>query len=78
MNSPMFIIHGENDPRVKTEESERIIEHLNQRGIDVNYLTFDDEGHGFSKKQNEMKACREIRGFLDRITIDSSSTMSNR
>ncbi|UXH46188.1 alpha/beta fold hydrolase [Rossellomorea vietnamensis] len=78
MNSPMFIIHGENDPRVKTEESERIIEHLNQRGIDVNYLTFNDEGHGFSKKQNEMKACREIRGFLDRITIDSSSTMSNR
>ncbi|WP_044338794.1 S9 family peptidase [Rossellomorea aquimaris] len=65
MNAPMFIIHGQNDPRVKTEESERIVNHLKEKGIDVRYLLFEDEGHGFSKKRNEMKAYKEIRGFLD-------------
>ncbi|WP_175989436.1 S9 family peptidase [Bacillus sp. Marseille-Q1617] len=64
MNKPMFIIHGENDPRVKKEESERIVDSLKEKGIDVEYLLFDDEGHGFSKKKNEMEAYRRIRTFL--------------
>ncbi|MDX8342375.1 alpha/beta fold hydrolase [Rossellomorea sp. YZS02] len=65
MNSPMFIIHGENDPRVKTEESERIVNELKNKGVAVEYLVFHDEGHGFSKKKNEMRANEEIRRFLD-------------
>lgn len=65
MNSPMFIIHGQNDPRVKPEESEQIVNHLKEKGIDVKYLLFEDEGHGFLKKRNEMRAYREIRGFMD-------------
>ncbi|MBN8192901.1 S9 family peptidase [Bacillus sp. NTK074B] len=65
MNSPMFIIHGENDPRVKTEESERIVYELKNKGVAVEYLVFHDEGHGFSKKKNEMVANKEIRRFLD-------------
>lgn len=65
MNSPMFIIHGENDPRVKTEESERIVSELKKKGVPVEYLVFHDEGHGFSKKKNEMRANKEIRKFLD-------------
>jgi dipeptidyl aminopeptidase/acylaminoacyl peptidase len=68
MNSPMFIIHGKNDPRVKIEESECIVDHLKREGIDVEFLMFEDEGHGFSKKRNEMNAYREIRSFVDRLT----------
>ncbi|BCB02587.1 S9 family peptidase [Bacillus sp. KH172YL63] len=67
MNAPMFIIHGQNDPRVKTEESEQIMHHLNKKGIDVEYLLFEDEGHGFLKKQNEIKAYEGIRAFLDKL-----------
>ncbi|MGE6753767.1 S9 family peptidase [Rossellomorea sp. NPDC071047] len=66
MNSPMFIIHGQNDPRVKIEESERIMSQLKEKGLDVKYLLFEDEGHGFSKKRNEIIAYKEIRAFLDR------------
>nr|WP_263628237.1 prolyl oligopeptidase family serine peptidase [Rossellomorea aquimaris] len=65
MNSPMFIVHGENDPRVKTEESERIVDQLTKKGIPVEYLLFSDEGHGFTKKKNEMQAYKAIRTFLD-------------
>ncbi|MFI8684940.1 S9 family peptidase [Rossellomorea sp. NPDC077527] len=65
MNSPMFIVHGENDPRVKTEESARIVDQLTKKGIPVEYLLFSDEGHGFTKKKNEMQAYKAIRTFLD-------------
>ena len=65
MNSPMFIIHGKNDPRVMTEESERIVNELKAKGVDVEYLLFEDEGHEFSKKRNEMRAYKGIKGFLD-------------
>jgi acetyl esterase/lipase len=67
MNKPMFILHGKNDPRVKTEESERIAEKMKEKGIHAEYLHFEDEGHGFSKKNNEMEANKRIRLFLDRI-----------
>lgn len=62
----MFIIHGQNDPRVRMEESERIVSQLKEKGIDVKYLLFEDEGHGFSKKRNEIRANKEIKAFLDR------------
>jgi dipeptidyl aminopeptidase/acylaminoacyl peptidase len=65
INSPMFIIHGKNDPRVKSEESERIVDQLTKKGIAAEYLLFEDEGHGFSKKRNEMQAYKEIHRFLD-------------
>ncbi|XXM72550.1 prolyl oligopeptidase family serine peptidase [Lysinibacillus sphaericus] len=67
MNKPMFILHGKNDPRVKTEESERIAEKMKEKEIFFEYLYFEDEGHGFSKKKNEMEANKRIRIFLDRI-----------
>jgi dipeptidyl aminopeptidase/acylaminoacyl peptidase len=67
MNKPMFILHGENDPRVKKEESERIVEKLKEKDVHVEYLFFDDEGHGFSKKENEMEANKRIRSFLDNV-----------
>ncbi|MCA1055754.1 alpha/beta fold hydrolase [Rossellomorea aquimaris] len=67
MDKPMFIIHGQNDPRVKTEESERIVNSLKGKGVRVEYLLFDDEGHGFSKKKNEMEANKRIKAFLDSL-----------
>ncbi len=70
MNTPMLIIHGQNDPRVKTEESERMVKHLQDKEIDVEYLLFEDEGHGFSKKRNQMVAYREILGFLGKQIIN--------
>lgn len=78
MNSPMFIIHGENDPRVKTEESERIVSELKKKGVPVEYLVFHDEGHGFSKKKNEMRANKEIRKFLDGLVEANHEALLKR
>ena len=52
IQSPMLVVHGANDPRVPLSEAEQLVETLQERDIPVWYLVADDEGHGFSKKQN--------------------------
>lgn len=66
MTKPMFVVQGANDPRVVKAESDQIVEALRDRGVEVEYLVFDDEGHGFTKKENEIEAYRRIVGFLDK------------
>jgi len=66
MTNPMLVIQGANDPRVVKEESDQIVEKLRQLGREVEYIVLDDEGHGFSKKENEMRVYRGIVEFLKR------------
>jgi dipeptidyl aminopeptidase/acylaminoacyl peptidase len=49
---PLFVIHGQNDPRVPLNEAQQIIQSVRQNGVPVWYLMAKDEGHGFSKKRN--------------------------
>lgn len=65
MTKPMFVVQGANDPRVVKAESDQVVEALRANGVEVEYLVFDDEGHGFMKKENEIEAYRRIVGFLD-------------
>lgn len=65
MTKPMLVIQGANDPRVVKEESDQIVEALQKQGTDVEYLVLDDEGHGFSKKANEIEVYKTILDFLD-------------
>lgn len=66
MTKPMLVIQGANDPRVVKAESDQIVAALRERGVDVEYIVFDDEGHGFMKKENEMKAYGSSVEFFDR------------
>jgi dipeptidyl aminopeptidase/acylaminoacyl peptidase len=66
MNKPMLVIQGANDPRVVKAESDKIVEALREQGREVEYLVLNDEGHGFSKKENEMKVYRLVLEFLER------------
>jgi len=66
MVNPMLIIQGANDPRVVKEESDQIVEALRAKGRDIEYIVFDDEGHGITKKANEKIAYRRMVEFLDR------------
>lgn len=51
LDKPLMIYHGANDARVGLSESEQIVEAMTSRGIDVNYVVYDDAGHGFSQEQ---------------------------
>lgn len=67
MTKPMLVIQGANDPRVVKAESDQIVEALREKGRDVEYIVLPDEGHGFSKKENEILVYRKILEFFDRF-----------
>ncbi|WP_137289101.1 S9 family peptidase [Natronorubrum halophilum] len=66
IEAPLFVLHGENDPRVPVGEAEQIAEKAAEQGVSVRKLIFDDEGHGFSKLENRIEAYTEIATFLDK------------
>jgi dipeptidyl aminopeptidase/acylaminoacyl peptidase len=66
IKTPLFVIHGKNDPRVPYTEAEQIVEALRKRGAIVEYRLFEDEGHGISKLKNRLELYPLVADFLDR------------
>jgi dipeptidyl aminopeptidase/acylaminoacyl peptidase len=64
--TPLLVIQGAKDPRVVKSESDQLVEKLRSLGREVEYVVFEDEGHGFTKRQNELKAMRLSADFLER------------
>ena len=64
--APLLVIHGSNDPRVPVGEAEQIVAELRERGMPVQYLRFEDEGHGIVKLANRITAYSGIVNFLER------------
>jgi dipeptidyl aminopeptidase/acylaminoacyl peptidase len=64
ITSPLLVIQGANDPRVKKAESEQIVIALRDRGFPVQYLLAPDEGHGFARPVNNMAAFAAAESFL--------------
>ncbi len=64
MTKPMLVVQGANDPRVVKEESDQIVNALREQGTNVDYLVFDDEGHGFTKLENRITMFETILEFL--------------
>jgi dipeptidyl aminopeptidase/acylaminoacyl peptidase len=69
IKTPLFVIQGANDPRVVKAESDQIVERLRERGVDVRYDVYEDEGHGFTKRENEHKAYRDMTAFLEKYLL---------
>lgn len=63
--TPLFVIHGANDPRVPVGEAEQIVAALRERKVPVEYLRFADEGHGLVKRANRLIAYPAAVSFLD-------------
>lgn len=63
---PLMVLQGANDPRVIQAESDDIVEAARANGVPVEYVLFEDEGHGFAKKQNQLEGWRAVLAFLDR------------
>jgi dipeptidyl aminopeptidase/acylaminoacyl peptidase len=65
VTNPLIVLQGANDPRVLQVESDEIVAAVKQNGVPVEYVIFDDEGHGFVKKENEIVGYGKILEFLD-------------
>ncbi|MBN2598716.1 prolyl oligopeptidase family serine peptidase [Labilibaculum sp.] len=66
VTKPLMVLQGANDVRVLQAESDEIVEAVKKNGIPVEYIVFDDEGHGFRKKENEIKGYGQVVVFLDK------------
>jgi dipeptidyl aminopeptidase/acylaminoacyl peptidase len=62
---PMLVVQGANDPRVLQAESDEIVAAVRANGVPVEYVLFPDEGHGFTKRENRIKASDAYVAFLD-------------
>ena len=66
ITAPLFVIHGANDPRVPVGEAEQIVAALRSRNVPVEYMRFEDEGHGLVKRANRLVAYPAVARFLDK------------
>jgi len=64
--APLFVAQGANDPRVRKEESDQIVEALRKRDVQVEYMVKDNEGHGFHNEENRFEFYRAMEQFLGR------------
>lgn len=62
---PLFVAQGANDPRVNKAESDQMVEALRQRGVVVEYMVKDNEGHGFHNQENRFDFYRAMERFLE-------------
>ena len=67
IKSPLFVIHGANDPRVPLSEAEQIVKKLKELGRKVELLVYEDEGHGLSKLKNKLDAYPKVVNFLKEV-----------
>ncbi len=66
IKTPLFVAQGANDPRVNKQESDQIVEALKKRGIDVEYMVKENEGHGFMNEENKIEFYNAMTEFLGR------------
>jgi len=64
IRAPLFVIHGANDPRVPLSEAEQIAAALHDRDVPCRLLVYPDEGHGLSKRINQLDAYPQALAFL--------------
>jgi dipeptidyl aminopeptidase/acylaminoacyl peptidase len=69
IKKPLLVVQGANDPRVIKPESDEIVAAVKKNGVPVEYLVFDDEGHGFQKRKNNISAAERYVAFLDRYLV---------
>lgn len=68
IRTPLLVAQGANDARVKQSESDNIVASLRERGVPVEYLLAEDEGHGFENPENQMRLYRAIeRHFAEHL-----------
>jgi dipeptidyl aminopeptidase/acylaminoacyl peptidase len=73
VTGPLLILHGANDPRVKLDQSTRMVEALRHAGKEVDFVLFKGAGHGTQKWSDNLSYYRKTEDFLARCLGGRSS-----
>ena len=65
IKNPVMVLQGANDPRVLQIESDEMVQEARNAGAYVEYVLFDDAGHGFIKKEQQIEGNERILTFLE-------------
>lgn len=65
ITAPLFVAQGANDPRVNKDESDQMVAAMKERGVEVEYMVKDNEGHGFHNQENQFDFYRAMEKFLN-------------
>jgi dipeptidyl aminopeptidase/acylaminoacyl peptidase len=74
VTKPLIVLQGSKDPRVLQVESDEIVAGVRKNGVPVEYVLFEDEGHGFIKKENQIKAYSSVLEFLNKYLKNEQNT----
>jgi dipeptidyl aminopeptidase/acylaminoacyl peptidase len=69
VKAPLLVIQGATDPRVVKAESDQMVEKLRSLGREVEYVVFDDEGHGFTRRANQLRAWKLSADWLEKYLV---------
>ncbi|WP_299678462.1 S9 family peptidase [uncultured Dokdonia sp.] len=75
VTKPLLVLQGAQDPRVLQVESDEIVAGVRKNGVPVEYVLFEDEGHGFVKKENQIEATKKVIEFLDQYLKGDTSKL---
>jgi len=64
IKAPLYLLAGGNDPRCPKEEAQQVVDAVKKRGGVVEYKVYENEGHGFSKVENQIDAYKRVADFL--------------
>ena len=64
IKTPLFVAQGAKDPRVNKDESDQMVKALKARGVNVEYMVKDNEGHGFHNDENKFEFYEAMEKFL--------------
>jgi dipeptidyl aminopeptidase/acylaminoacyl peptidase len=70
IQAPVLILHGRKDKRVVPLMTERMVEALQIEGKHHEVQWYDDEGHGWERRENRRDAFERILTFLKRHVLD--------
>ena len=76
VTKPLLVLQGAQDPRVLQVESDEIVENVRKNGVPVEYVLFEDEGHGFVKKENQIEAYEKTLEFLNKYLKNKSEEVT--
>jgi dipeptidyl aminopeptidase/acylaminoacyl peptidase len=74
IRKPLIVLQGVNDPRVLKAESDEIVAAVKKNNVPVEYVLFPDEGHGFTKKKNQIEGYGAVLTFLDKYLKGAPGT----
>lgn len=77
IRAPLLVAQGARDPRVNINESNQIVEALRRRGVPVEYIVKDDEGHGFRNEEHRFEFYEAMERFLERYLGPGNTARSS-